>query len=562
MAASDYKQLATEIARRYGIDPAFFQSLIGAESSWNPRAKSPVGAMGLGQLMPGTAQRYNVADPWDPVQNLHGAAAYLSDLQREFKDKRLVAAAYNAGEGAVRKYKGEPPYPETQAYVERVMGGIDPRMASLDGGGPAVPPQSLPSRASLPPELLASALPTAPERRTPSLVDRMATNPWIQIGLGILASPQGTGSAASAIGKGILGGLQNAQAAQSLIEKSDATAQHNDLWRRQLTQEALRMLGGTQLSPVDSARSTAQTKVFQKPDGGTVTLYYDQTSNPPTFRRPGTGEAVDPNALGYTATSPGMAGQRATWGIIRGPQGDTPALINGAGEAQVPDGKGGMVPRPIAPNETVLPSSKAGTAATGAAEKPGAEYQVAADLGTEIKQLVTKNPWIPGWWTKKRDQVAAGARQIGTTLNDLGVPLGSWANAAGEVALSAEKKDALQQFKTKAGAYESKLRKFMSADKGSVMSEGDIQRLREALNMLGEMSTDQSVISSINTVEGILSRYGISPQEVYATPDSAPEKTWDDIQAAAKSRGTPPPDMSAPVPRADQLDGYTFGTPQ
>ena len=112
-----------DAAKRYNIDPALVHAVISAESSYNPGARSPKGAIGLMQLMPDTARRYSVSNIWDPVQNIHGGVRYLADLLRMFNnDHRLAVAAYNAGEKAVMKYGNRiPPYAETVAYVPRVM---------------------------------------------------------------------------------------------------------------------------------------------------------------------------------------------------------------------------------------------------------------------------------------------------------------------------------------------------------------------------------------------------------------------------------------------------------
>jgi hypothetical protein len=110
------------IATQYRLDPALMHAVISAESSYNPWAVSPKGAMGLMQLMPGTAERFGVANPYDPIANMHGGARYLRWLLDQFNDTRLAVAAYNAGEGAVQKYGNQiPPYPETQTYVVRVL---------------------------------------------------------------------------------------------------------------------------------------------------------------------------------------------------------------------------------------------------------------------------------------------------------------------------------------------------------------------------------------------------------------------------------------------------------
>lgn len=111
------------IASQYRLEPALMHAVISAESGYNPWAVSPKGAMGLMQLMPGTAERFGVGNPYDPMANMNGGARYLRWLLDKFNDPRLAVAAYNAGEGAVQKYGNQiPPYQETQTYVVRVMG--------------------------------------------------------------------------------------------------------------------------------------------------------------------------------------------------------------------------------------------------------------------------------------------------------------------------------------------------------------------------------------------------------------------------------------------------------
>jgi soluble lytic murein transglycosylase-like protein len=108
-------------AKKYRIDPALVRAVIHAESGFNARARSPKGAMGLMQLMPATAREVGVKDAYAPEQNIRGGAQYLAGMLAQFnQDVTLAAAAYNAGPGAVGKYKGVPPYAETQAYVKRV----------------------------------------------------------------------------------------------------------------------------------------------------------------------------------------------------------------------------------------------------------------------------------------------------------------------------------------------------------------------------------------------------------------------------------------------------------
>ena len=112
---------ARQLARKHGIPEDLFLRLIQRESGWNPAAISHKGAIGLAQLMPGTAKRLKV-DPTDPVQNLDGGARYLARQFKTFGDWRLALAAYNAGPGAVKKHGGIPPYKETTAYVTWIMG--------------------------------------------------------------------------------------------------------------------------------------------------------------------------------------------------------------------------------------------------------------------------------------------------------------------------------------------------------------------------------------------------------------------------------------------------------
>jgi soluble lytic murein transglycosylase-like protein len=105
------------------VEAALIHAVISVESGYNPSARSPAGAVGLMQLMPGTAKRYGVTDRLDPAQNIQGGARYLRDLKVMFDNNlNLVLAAYNAGEEAVMKYgKRIPPYRETTAYVPKVL---------------------------------------------------------------------------------------------------------------------------------------------------------------------------------------------------------------------------------------------------------------------------------------------------------------------------------------------------------------------------------------------------------------------------------------------------------
>ncbi|MEY8200000.1 MAG: lytic transglycosylase domain-containing protein [Colwellia sp.] len=106
---------------KYGVDPAFVRAVIHAESHFNPQAVSKQGAQGLMQLMPATARELGVNNSLSAQQNIKGGVKHLARLLRKYKgDNKLASAAYNAGEGAVKRYGGIPPYKETQVYVERV----------------------------------------------------------------------------------------------------------------------------------------------------------------------------------------------------------------------------------------------------------------------------------------------------------------------------------------------------------------------------------------------------------------------------------------------------------
>src|SRR5579871_1035028 len=121
----DTRALIRSAARKNQVPTAFVKSIVAAESNFNPGALSPKGAIGLMQLMPTTAQQFG-ADPTNPEQNLDAGAHYLRVLMDRYYRKsrdwlRRVIAAYNAGPGAVDRYRGVPPYHETQVYVARVL---------------------------------------------------------------------------------------------------------------------------------------------------------------------------------------------------------------------------------------------------------------------------------------------------------------------------------------------------------------------------------------------------------------------------------------------------------
>lgn len=116
-----YQAEIAAAARQYGVEEAVVRAIIHAESSFNPMALSHAGAQGLMQLMPATARRFGVTDSYDASQNIKGGVQYLAWLLKRFNGNlTLAAAGYNAGEGAVDRHGGVPPYQETQRYVARV----------------------------------------------------------------------------------------------------------------------------------------------------------------------------------------------------------------------------------------------------------------------------------------------------------------------------------------------------------------------------------------------------------------------------------------------------------
>jgi hypothetical protein len=117
----EYQTMARAAARRHGVPEDLFLRLVTTESAWRPAAVSSKGAIGLAQLMPGTAQFLRV-NPHDPHQNLEGGARYLSMQYQRFGDWRLALAAYNAGPEAVARHRGIPPYTETRNYVRSILG--------------------------------------------------------------------------------------------------------------------------------------------------------------------------------------------------------------------------------------------------------------------------------------------------------------------------------------------------------------------------------------------------------------------------------------------------------
>lgn len=114
--------MISQISKKHGVDEKLVKALVQQESGFNPKAKSNCGAMGLMQLMPSTAKTLGVTDAYNPVQNVDGGVRHLKWLLSKYNGNVILAlAAYNAGSGAVDKYKDVPPYAETQNYVKKIL---------------------------------------------------------------------------------------------------------------------------------------------------------------------------------------------------------------------------------------------------------------------------------------------------------------------------------------------------------------------------------------------------------------------------------------------------------
>ena len=130
-----YDSYIDSMSRKHYVPVDLIHSVIQAESNYFSRAVSAKGAIGLMQLMPETAKAYGVVDPFNPIQNIEGGVRYLKDLIKLFNGKTSsVLAAYNAGQEAVKKYNGIPPYNETMTYIRRVMASYDKPFIPRAGG--------------------------------------------------------------------------------------------------------------------------------------------------------------------------------------------------------------------------------------------------------------------------------------------------------------------------------------------------------------------------------------------------------------------------------------------
>jgi soluble lytic murein transglycosylase-like protein len=115
-----YNEIIDRVSKEQGVDAKLVRAVIQVESAYRQNARSRKGAMGLMQLMPETARQYAVADPYDPASNIEAGIRHLRGLLERWP-RELALAAYNAGEAAVQKFRGIPPYPETRAYVSRIL---------------------------------------------------------------------------------------------------------------------------------------------------------------------------------------------------------------------------------------------------------------------------------------------------------------------------------------------------------------------------------------------------------------------------------------------------------
>jgi soluble lytic murein transglycosylase-like protein len=119
---TDLRKLVSDVSLEHGVDPKLVDAVVRVESDYDPQAVSRRGALGLMQLMPETADRLDVGDPFDPEENIRGGVREISRLvDRYAGNLQLALAAYNAGEGAVARYRGIPPYKETRSYVSRIL---------------------------------------------------------------------------------------------------------------------------------------------------------------------------------------------------------------------------------------------------------------------------------------------------------------------------------------------------------------------------------------------------------------------------------------------------------
>jgi soluble lytic murein transglycosylase-like protein len=143
-STSGVRELVRQVSAEHGLDPKLVDALVRVESGYDPTAVSRKGAMGLMQLMPETASRLGVADPFDPEQNVRGGVREFARLVDQYSGNlQLALAAYNAGEGAVSRFRGIPPYHETRNYVSQILTLYTGRPYRLSGGYRSAPVRML-----------------------------------------------------------------------------------------------------------------------------------------------------------------------------------------------------------------------------------------------------------------------------------------------------------------------------------------------------------------------------------------------------------------------------------
>lgn len=136
----ELRELVHRVSSEHGLDPKLIDALVVVESGYDPKAVSRKGAMGLMQLMPETAKRLDVDDPFNPAENIRGGVREFSRLVRRYSGNlQLALAAYNAGEGAVARYRGVPPYAETRSYISKILSIYTGRPYRLAGSYRAAP---------------------------------------------------------------------------------------------------------------------------------------------------------------------------------------------------------------------------------------------------------------------------------------------------------------------------------------------------------------------------------------------------------------------------------------
>ena len=141
---AEVRKLIQQVSTEHGLDPKLIDALVRVESGYNPNAVSRKGAMGLMQLMPATAKRLKVDDPFNPADNIRGGVREFSRLVSRYSGNlKLALAAYNAGEGAVARYRGVPPYAETRSYISKILSIYTGRPYRLAGSYRAAPVRML-----------------------------------------------------------------------------------------------------------------------------------------------------------------------------------------------------------------------------------------------------------------------------------------------------------------------------------------------------------------------------------------------------------------------------------